>query len=162
MKPTMSSTRRTQPTIQSSGGKLLKFSAWYSILVGALMFGQWSFFLAAGSVPEVQTEPIALAFHLAAEFATAVCLIVGGFGLLRQAAWAQNLTIFAAGMLAYTTIVSPGYFAQIGQWPLVGMFAILLILDLVNVSIIMRQKEFGTRMDRDQEPYYRSPAAPQE
>jgi hypothetical protein len=58
--------------------------------------------------------------------------------LLRNAAWAKNLAIFAAGMLAYTTIVSPGYFAQVGQWLLVGMFAILLVLDLVSVSILMR------------------------
>jgi hypothetical protein len=56
----------------------MKFSAWYSILVGILMVAQWSFFLAVGAVPELDTEPIALVFHLAAEFATAVCMIVGG------------------------------------------------------------------------------------
>ena len=61
----------------------MKFSAWFSILVGILMIGQWSFFLAIGAVPETRTEPIALAFHLAAELASAACLIVGGIGLLR-------------------------------------------------------------------------------
>jgi hypothetical protein len=35
-------------------------------------------------------------------------------------------------MLAYTAIVSPGYFAQQGQWPLVGMFAVILALDIVS------------------------------
>lgn len=156
MEPTLSFSNRTQQTFRSADGKSMKFSAWYSILVGVLMFGQWSFFLTAGSVPEVQTEPIALVFHLAAELATAVCLIVGGIGLLRQAAWAQNLTIFAAGMLAYTTIVSPGYFAQTGQWPLVGMFVILLVLNLVSVSIIMRQKGSGTNLNPNPGQNYRS------
>ncbi len=119
-------------------GNDVKFSAWYSILVGALMFGQWGFFLAVGAVPELQTEPLALAFHLVAEFATAICLIAGGLALLRQAAWGKKLALLAAGMLAYTTIVSPGYFAQQGQWPLVGMFAGLLILDGVSAWILIR------------------------
>ena len=32
-----------------------------------------------------------------------------------------------------TVIVSPGYFAQQGQWPLVFMFAVLLVLDVLCV-----------------------------
>ena len=118
----------------------MKFSAWFSILVGVLMFAQWGFFLTAGSVPEVQTEPIALAFHLAAEFATALLLIIGGTALLRGMPRAREIALAAAGMLAYTVIVSPGYFAQLGQWPLVGMFALLLILDGVNIALLMKRK----------------------
>ena len=44
----------------------MKFSGWYSILAGLLMFGQWGFFLSTGAVPELQTEPIRIGFHLAA------------------------------------------------------------------------------------------------
>jgi phosphotransferase system glucose/maltose/N-acetylglucosamine-specific IIC component len=115
--------------------------------------------LLSGAVPELQTEPIALTFHLAAECATAICLIVGGIALLRQAMWARNLAIFASGMLAYTVVVSSGYFAQRGQWPLVGMFAILLILDLVSISIIIRKKELSTQGYTSAEPYFRSLAS---
>lgn len=116
----------------------MRFSAWFSIVVGVLMLGQWGFFLASGSVPELQTEPIALSFHLAVEFATAACLLVGGIALLRGAGWAKNLTLFAAGMLAYTTIVSPGYFAQLGQWPMVGLFSVLLVLDVMSAWSLAR------------------------
>lgn len=63
----------------------MRHSAWYSILLGLLMFGQWGFFLAMGAVPEVRTEPIRVAFHLAAEFATAFSLLTGGIALLRGA-----------------------------------------------------------------------------
>jgi hypothetical protein len=49
------------------------------------MFGQWGFFLAMGAVPELRTEPIRVAFHLAAEFATAFSLLTGGIALLRGA-----------------------------------------------------------------------------
>lgn len=117
----------------------MKFSAWYSIVVGGLMFGQWGFFLATGSVPEVQTAPVALTFHLVAEFATAFCLLVGGIALLRHASWSKSFELVAAGMLAYTTIVSSGYFAPSGQWTLVAMFAVLLVLDVINVFILIRK-----------------------
>ena len=50
-----------------------------------LLPGQWGFFLAMGAVPELRTEPIRVAFHLAAEFATAFSLLTGGIALLRAA-----------------------------------------------------------------------------
>jgi hypothetical protein len=111
----------------------MRFTAWYAILVGILMTGQWSFFLASGSVPEVQSEPIRLAFHLAAEFLTAISLIVAGWAALRAKRWSRTFMLAALGMLVYTVVISPGYFAQQGQWPLVGMFAILLVLTLVSI-----------------------------
>jgi hypothetical protein len=118
----------------------MRFSAWYFISLGALMFGQWGFFLAAGAVPELKTEPVRIGFHLASELVTAVCLLVGGIALLRGKTWARSAALIAAGMLAYTSIVSPGYFAQQGQWPLVIMFALILILDGVSVAAILRLK----------------------
>jgi len=59
----------------------MKFAGWYGIVVGFLMLAMWSFFLATGQVPELQTEPYRIAFHLAGEFITALVLIDGGFGL---------------------------------------------------------------------------------
>ena len=111
----------------------MKFTAWYSIVVGLLMLAQWVFFLAAGQVPELQTEPYRIAFHLAGEALTAILLVASGVGLLRHKTWARTLAFFALGMLAYTAIVSPGYFAQQGAWPLVAMFAVLLILAFVSL-----------------------------
>src|SRR5512133_2081193 len=65
------------PLIQTSSGEIsMKFAGWYCVVVGFLMLAQWGFFLIAGQVPEMQTAPIALAFHLAAEAATALALIV--------------------------------------------------------------------------------------
>jgi hypothetical protein len=116
----------------------MKFTAWYAILVGILMMAQWSFFLATGSVPEVQSEPIRLAFHLAAEFVTAFCLIVAGAAILRAKAWGRAFMLAALGMLVYTVIISPGYFAQQGQWPLVGMFAVLLVLALGSMRELLK------------------------
>jgi len=111
----------------------VKFAAWSSLAIGVLMLAQWAFFLGAGQVPELTTEPIALGFHLAAEAATAVALISAGILLLRHRRPGVTLGLVANGMLIYTVIVSPGYFAQLGQWPLVAMFAVLLAVAITSI-----------------------------
>jgi hypothetical protein len=45
-------------------------------------------------------------------------------------------------MLRYPVIVSPGYFAQQGQWSLVDMFAVLPILDLASIVTAARARTF--------------------
>jgi len=91
------------------------FSDWYALIVGGLMILQWIFFIATGQVPELQTEPLRIAFHLVAEGMTAILLILSGIGLLRNRRWSRSLCLVAFGSLLYTMIVSPGYFAQLGQ-----------------------------------------------
>ncbi len=112
--------------------------AFYCIGVGALMGLQWGFFLATGNVPELETEPLAIAFHLAAELATAIALIVAGSSLLRRARWVRPVTLLALGMLLYTVINSAGYFAEQGVWGMVGMFGVLLVLTLLAVWRLLK------------------------
>ena len=109
----------------------------FSLLVGLGMIGQWAFSLARGQVPEIGTEPFRIAFHLAAEFLTALALIAAGLGLLAGAWWGRQVYPVATGMLLYTCIVSPGYFAQKGQWPLVGVFGLLLVLALLSLGLVL-------------------------
>jgi hypothetical protein len=104
----------------------MKFPAWYGILIGLLMIAQWTFSILAGSVPEFQSAPWAITFHLAAEFSTAIVLIVGGIAMLRSLAWSRLVLILGLGMVIYSEIISPGYFAQLDQWAFVAMFGVLL------------------------------------
>ncbi len=113
------------------------FSAAFALLAGALMIGFWLFFLAKDMVPELATEPIRIRFHIAGEFITAIALLIGGVGLLAGLSWSPWFTIFALGMLLYTVIVSPGYYAQQGKWSMVGLFAILFVLALVSVALLI-------------------------
>lgn len=78
-----------------------------------------------------------MGFHYVAEFVTAVALVVGGLGLLFGWAWAMTEYLIAMGMLIYTVINSPGYFAQQRQWAMVGMFAGLMILSLVSLGLAL-------------------------
>ena len=116
----------------------MTFASLYAILVGFGMIGQWSFSLATKRVPELKTEPFRIAFHLAVEFLTAIVLIVGGLALLTGAPWGRPTYLVSVGMLLYTVVVSPGYFAQKREWPMVGMFAVLLILALVSLGLVFR------------------------
>lgn len=109
----------------------MKLPGIYGIFVGLMMLAQWVFFLATGRVPELQSEPWRIALHLIAEFITAIGLIVSGGMLLKRAAWGFRAYLFFSGMLVYSVIASPGYFAQQEQWVLVIMFVILLILTLI-------------------------------
>jgi len=114
------------------------FAAWYALTVGALMLGQWAFFLASGQVPELRTEPWRIAFHLLGEGVTAIALIVSGIALLRRTPWARDAAFAAFGLLTYTVLVSPGYFAQNGQWAFVAMFGVLLLLTLAGFRMLSR------------------------
>ncbi len=119
----------------------MKFAGWYALVVGVSMILQWVFFIIMGEVPELHTEPLRIAFHLAAEGVTAVLLVIAGIALLRGRRWASSIALVALGALVYTAIVSPGYFAQLGQWPLVAMFAV--VLALAGASIILLLKGTG-------------------
>lgn len=119
----------------------MKFTGWFGIIVGFLMLCMWSVFLVTGQVPEIQTEPFQITFHLAAEFATAIGLIIGGIGMLKNLPRATITYFVAAGMLLYSLIVSPGYYAQQGQWSFVAMFAILLIIALVSIVVAVRSQQ---------------------
>lgn len=119
----------------------MKFAGWYGIVVGLLMLAMWGFFLATGQVPELQTEPYRISFHLAGEFLTALCLVIGGISLLKNYKQATAIYFVATGMVLYSLIVSPGYYAQLGQWAFVVMFGVLVVLTLVCVSVVVRNKE---------------------
>jgi hypothetical protein len=105
------------------------------------MIAQWTFSIISGSVPEFQTEPWKISFHLAGEFSTAIMLIVGGMAVLRTAAWGRTILLIGLGMVIYSEIVSPGYFAQLGQWPMVGLFIVLLGGAILSVVLLLLKYE---------------------
>lgn len=45
----------------------MKFAGSFAIVIGGSMLLQWTVFLLTGNVPELQSEPLRIAFHLAGE-----------------------------------------------------------------------------------------------
>ena len=119
----------------------MKLPAWYGIGVGLLMLAQWAFTILAGGVPEFQIAPWEIAFHLAAEISTALVLITGGIAALKSAGWSRQFLLLGLGMVIYSEVVSPGYFAQLGQWGFVVMFAILLFGAVWSAILLVVRKE---------------------
>lgn len=113
------------------------YSAVFAILVGLGMIGQWLISYLAGKIPELKTEPIRIGFHIAAEMATALILLLSGLLLLLGAAAGQTLFLVAVGMLFYTCIVSPGYFAQQGNWTWLIMFSALIVMGVIGIVFIV-------------------------
>lgn len=113
------------------------FAAIFSILVGVGMIGQWGMSYFSKKIPELETEPIRIWFHIVAEMATAVLLILGGTGILAQTTWSRHVYLIAMGMLFYTAIVSPGYFAQKGGWGWLGMFSVIIVLGILSILMVL-------------------------
>ncbi|MCG9479792.1 MAG: hypothetical protein K9H14_06225 [Actinomycetia bacterium] len=118
------------------------FTITYMLVTGILMIIMWGFFLATGQVPELQTIPIQISLHLAAEFSTSLLLIIASLGLLRYRRWAPALAKISLGMLLYTLIVSPGYYAQLAQFALVAMFGVLFLLAVVSIVFLFSPEIF--------------------
>ena len=108
----------------------------FSIIVGVGMIGQWSLSFATKQIPELATEPIRIWFHIVGEMGTAVLLVISGVGLLSQTTWAPALFLVSAGMLIYTALVSPGYFAQKGQWIWVLIFGVIITIAVVSIILV--------------------------
>ena len=55
------------------------------------------------------SRPWEIAFHLAAEFATAFLLLAGGIAVLKSTSVGRPILLTGLGMVIYSEIVSPGY-----------------------------------------------------
>lgn len=115
-----------------------KSSAIYALAIGLMMIGMWSFFLASGQVPELEERPVEIVFHLTVEFTTAAVLVAAGAAALCRRRWGVVLQLFGFGMLTYTLMLSPGYYAQLGQGAFVAMFAVLFLVTLVFLFVAAR------------------------
>jgi hypothetical protein len=70
----------------------MKFSAWYGISAGVVIILQWIFFITTGAVPQFQTTPWAIGFHIAAEILLALILLVSDIAILRSKSWGDENT----------------------------------------------------------------------
>jgi len=110
-----------------------RIAAVYGMLVGVAMIGLWITLLLTGEVPELETNPLEIRYHLAAEVLTAVALVGSGAGLWQGRRWADRAFAVALGLLLYTVINSAGYYADLGDVGMVGVFTALTALTAVLV-----------------------------
>lgn len=92
-----------------------KAAALFSILMGLMMFGTWSYLFLSNQYPEARTLPLETGYLLVAELLTSAALVVGGFGIFSQRKWATPLILVALGELIYCTIRFAGELGQAGS-----------------------------------------------
>jgi len=109
----------------------------FTIVIGLSMITYWSIALAFKQVPEIKDEPIRITFHIVAEITTAVMLIISGICLLMDVGNSIHIFLLSTGMLLYTLITSPGYFAQLKKYSMVIIFTIILTLSIYSVIIVI-------------------------
>ena len=78
-------------------------------------------------VPELETEPVAIKFHITAEMTMGILSLMSGIFLLIGLSLSTYFFILAQGLVIYAVINAAGYYGQRKQWPFVIMFGIILI-----------------------------------
>lgn len=103
--------------------------AWFQIVVGMCVFGWWITAALTDGIVELSEGRIDIIFHIAAELLMAGLLVAAGLSILRRGRTPQTtmLSGLALGSLLYSSVNSPGYFAQQGAWPAVALFAMLVV-----------------------------------
>ena len=114
----------------------------YAIVMGIGILGLWTMLLLTKQVPELEIEPVAIKFHIAAESIMGLISILSGIFLLVNLTWAPYIFALAMGLIIYAVINSAGYYGQKKQWTFVIMFGIILcasicfaILDVLFIVI---------------------------
>ena len=92
-----------------------KGAAIFSILMGLMMLGTWSYLFLFGQYPQVRTLPVETGYLLAAEFLTSAALISAGYGILSGRKWGMPLILIALGELIYNTVRFAGELGQAGS-----------------------------------------------
>lgn len=123
--------------------RLGKLAAIYSIIIGIAMLGMWMMFVATDQVPELKTAFYEIGLHIIGEVITALALIIGGYALFTNKKWGLQAYMLSMGMLLYTLIVSPGYYAQRDNIVMVGMFVVFFLIAIIFVGLsFLRTREY--------------------
>jgi hypothetical protein len=104
----------------------------YAIIIGIAMLLMWILLLLKREVPELNTKPTQIFFHLVAEFVTSVILIIGGIGLVMNQSWGVPFFFIAIGMAIYSTINAAGFYGQLKDWP---MFITLIVFTFISLLL---------------------------
>ncbi|MHA2181569.1 MAG: hypothetical protein ACXAAH_09115 [Promethearchaeota archaeon] len=102
----------------------------YIIIIGLAMLCMWIFLLGKKEVPELNTKPTQITFHLIAELITSISLIIGGIGLLMNQSWGMAIFFISIGMAIYSTVNAAGFYGQLKDWP---MFVVLLVFTFISL-----------------------------
>ena len=116
---------------------ILLFSGICAIVIGIGIIGLWLMLYLTKQIPELNSEPIAIAFHMTAETTMGILSLLSGIFLLIDLSWAPYFFVLSMGLVIYAVINSAGYYGQRKQWSFVIMFGIILAASVSLVVLII-------------------------
>ncbi|MBN2504725.1 MAG: hypothetical protein JXB20_05210 [Bacilli bacterium] len=111
------------------------------IVLGIGIIGLWTMLIGTDQVPEFETEPVGIAFHIAIEVMMGIMAILSGIALLRKYKHRASLTIFTGGMLAYSVVNSSGYYGDSGQYAMISIFSVVLLVVIISTVLLTKNKQ---------------------
>lgn len=115
-----------------------KFTGIYAIVLGVGIIGLWTMLIITGNVPEFKTEPVAIAFHLTAEFSMGILSLISGIMMLARRKKSGALYLVSSGLVIYAVVNSSGYYGNLAQWGMVAMFMVVLVISAITAVYIAR------------------------
>ena len=115
-------------------------AAWFQISIGIAIICWWIIAAATNGIVELEEGRIDIVFHIVAELLMAALLIIAGVSLRRRGQTRSTNVVsgLALGTLLYSSINSPGYFAEQGAWWALGMFAAIVAATVFVAMNLMK------------------------
>src|SRR6478672_8126070 len=108
-------------------------AAIFAFIAAAVIVLVWIYRLAVTGTPEFAAQPWLTWLHLIAEIATAVVLVVGGWGLLAGTHWARKVYLIGVGALLFGALADIGRYADSGNNGLSIFFFLVAVVSVVFV-----------------------------
>lgn len=123
---------------RGAGARRVRTVAWFEVAVGASVAALWTGLLATAGVPEVEEGRTDIWFHIAAETAMALALLVGGVTVLRGLRAGPFVSTLALGALGYSAVNSAGHYAASGDWVIVAAFGLVAAATATGLMLLWR------------------------
>jgi len=111
----------------------------FYFIVGIGIIGLWIMLFATNQIPELETEPVSIAFHIVIEVSMGIMSILTGYFILKNHKFSQVFLLFTAGMLSYSVINSSGYYGDLGNFAMIVMFGVILIGVITSLFLFKKQ-----------------------
>lgn len=115
-----------------------KYIGIFFLITGLSIIGLWIMLFITNQIPELQTNKVEILFHITIELIMAIFSIYTGFTIIKKHTFYKQMTMFTSGMLIYSIINSSGYYLNLINYPMLILFAIILVLVILSDYIILK------------------------
>ncbi|SCZ81113.1 hypothetical protein [Acidaminobacter hydrogenoformans] len=103
----------------------------FGIITGIGMISMWGVLFVTGQIQELNTEPLRISAHILSEGLTAIALLAGGILSLKGHDLGKRMHLISLGMLMYSVLTAGGYYLQLNDLAMTGMFGVLFVATVV-------------------------------